>query len=279
MLNTSFKMNKVASIVMVAIEATLIFYFLACTKDDSGTPAEEFNPPSGLKALSKDNNVMLSWNASTSASINAFAGYKIFAKDINDTLIIDSVVDKSVLTFTVNNLVNGEEYIFFVQSVKTNGDTSSAVSLRWGPVQPNMIPKRIYEYDSDSLPGLQFSSGAAFDFVNGNQQEIDLWIDGSGNTPIFLRTPSEVLSSVHGWNRTRFAVTPVSSMDEYVSFPPLESFATDSVSITLNKVYIAYTQDGHYARFQVTGITDDYPNRYIEIVVSYNTGFGAWAKK
>ncbi|TAK65020.1 MAG: hypothetical protein EPO24_02870 [Bacteroidetes bacterium] len=247
---------------------------------DTEFSIDEFAPPGSVKALSKDGAVTLSWQASKDAGSSSFAGYNIMAKDTANTVVKDSTVGATILTATITQLTNGEEYTFFLRSKNVVGTMSKPLAIRWGPTA-RFSAVRIYEFETDSFfdkRGLQFSTGQTFDFVNGNQQKIDLWIDGSGNTEMLLRTPSNVLAPFPGWRTTRYAATSASSMDEIVEVPAIESFITDSAAIVVTRVYFAYTQEGNYVRFQVINRGGVYPNRFLEIAGSYNSGFGVWAK-
>jgi hypothetical protein len=194
---------------------------------------------------------------------------------------IDSV-QVTADTYTKSGLTNGDSYTFKIRSVKSNGDVSVELSLQWGPTQ-RFSTISIYEFDSSNPSGLQFSSGNTFAFSSAspdNRPNIDLWIDGRSNGTPLLKSPSDEDFASSGWRVTKLYETSGTSLDSPVDIPDESAFrTTPGLTVVANKVYLAITQDGHYARFQASAIQGTAPNRYVSITIAYNSGSGPWAKK
>jgi hypothetical protein len=262
------------------VGAFSLFGFTGCNKEgDVLTPAD-LAPPTNFRAASGDARVFLTWTASPYAGSSDFAGYRIITKSGAST--VDSTnTSTSASTYTVFNLINGGTYMFTIQTLKSNGSLSEAVSLQWGPTVRYGF-QSLYEYESSEASGLQFLAGQRFNFVLANQGTIDLWIDGrSGATPL-LKSPNDYVPTA-GWRRTMFVETSASSFDEFVVVPNVSSFrSTPGLTIVSSKVYFAITQDGNYVKFRVEppGVQVDPANnkRFVNITVAYNSGGGHWAK-
>lgn len=251
-----------------------------CDEEDILTP-DEFAPPTNLKALSKDGEVTLYWTASPGATGDDFVGYRIMTRQAS--VLVDSVqVGKTATNHTVTSLTNGQTYTFSVRSVKDNGDVSTEITLQWGPTRRFLTAARIYEFESSNPSGLKFSDASVLAFSSAspdNRASIDLWIDGRSNSTPLLKSPHDQSIST-GWRTTQFIETAVSDMNTQVDVPAISSFrSTPGLTITANRVYFARTADGNYARFQTSAVQGTYPNRYVDVLIAYNSGTGAWAKK
>lgn len=272
---------KRITILLTLLSIIGLIFITSCNEEDVLAP-EEFAPPTNLKALSRDGEVTLYWTAAPASNADFFAGYRIMTRQ--GSVLVDSVqIGKTATSHTVNNLTNGQTYTFSIRSVKTNGDVSTELTLQWGPTRRITSSATIYEFESSNPSGLQFSTGAVFNFTSApvdNRGVIDLWIDGRSNSDPLLKSPHDQTIST-GWRTTYLYQTGVSDMNTQIDIPPLSSFhTTGGLPIIANRVYLARTQDGHYVRFQVSALQGTYPNRYISITtIAYNDGTGAWAKK
>ncbi len=251
--------------------------FIGCDKEDVLAP-EEFAPPTNFRALSMDGQVRLYWTAAPAAKTDDFAGYRILATLGTDT-IKNVRVTKTKTDTTLSNLNNGAIYTFSIRSVKTNNDVSQAVTIQWGPTQ-RFSTIRIFEFKSDSVSGLQFSTGQRWSFKYANRDNIDLWIDGRVGD-ILLKSPHkyETTLPIDSFRVSQLEPTNSLSMDDQVSVPA--TLSQDALIITPNKVYFAKMEEGNYVRFQVTGSGGTVANkdRYVDIKIAYNSGTGAWAKR
>ncbi|MDI6765287.1 MAG: fibronectin type III domain-containing protein [Bacteroidota bacterium] len=268
--------NRRLSTILLAV-ISLSIGFIGCEKEDVLAP-EEFAPPTNLKALSMDGAVKLSWTAAPAADADFFVGYRIMTKQ--GTTLVDSVqVGKTIINHTVSQLTNGQSYTFSIRSVKDNKDVSKDIIIIWGPTI-RYAPARIYEFDSQNPSGLQFSTGTAMSFSSVNKTLVDLWIDGRSNSTPLLKSPHDQTIST-GWKTTQFVETVKSSLDEQVDVPAISEFrSSPGLPIVNNKVYFARTSAGNYVRFQVVGgVQDTAPNRYVDIRIAFNSGFGTWAKR
>lgn len=247
-----------------------------CDKDETLTP-QDFAPPTNLKALAKDGSVEISWTASTAAGVSEFAGYRVVLKS-SALVTIDSIHLMTSTDTIFTGLTNGSTYNFSVRAVKSNGDVSTAITLEWGPTI-RYITKRIYEFASSNPSGLQFSGGNTHSFdYDANAGFIDLWVDGRGGGDLLLKSP-DAYDARPNWRTTKFFATSETSLDDQVDFPAASQFDTTALTISASKVYLAMTQDGNYARFQTSAVTGSVGNRYVDILIAYNTGTGHWAKK
>ncbi|MBI5215853.1 MAG: fibronectin type III domain-containing protein [Ignavibacteriae bacterium] len=277
------KRNIFSILLLVVLGSMAMLLLAGCDKEDTVTPPDEFDPPSGLQALSKDTKVTLTWIASNAADV---AYYRIITRDAARVYKDSAQVNKSILTHTVENLTNGQNYWFYVQAIKTDGEKSVADSLQWGPTE-RFLEKNIFEFSSayPNPSGFQFSTGNEYTMTSGsggrpdNRANIDIWLDGRG-TGLQLRCPRSVNPADTNWRLTKFATTPnINDLDTQVDIPSFSSFDTTSLTVSVNRVYWAYTADGHYVRFQVKGTSGVSPDRTVSIKTAYNRGFGAWAKK
>lgn len=269
-----------SGILLVFIGAFGLFSLSGCNKDGDVLTPSDLAPPTNFRAASGDARVFLTWTASSFAGSSDFAGYRILTKSGSST--IDSMnTSSSASTYTVFNLINGGTYTFTIQTLKTNGSLSEAVTLQWGPSVRYGF-QSLYEYESSEASGPQFQAGQRYNFTLANQNTIDLWIDGrSGATPL-LKSPNDYVPTA-GWRRTMFVETNASSFDDFVVVPDVSSFrSTPGLPIVSSKVYFAITQDGNYAKFRVEppGVQVDPANnkRFVNITVAYNSGGGHWAK-
>lgn len=251
----------------------ILICFQSCKNDDELVQPNEFLPPSNVKALSKDGSVTLFWTSQSSAT-----AIRIIAIDADSSLVDSAQIEASITFYTIDSLMNGANYTFYLFSVKNNSELSNATLLSWGPTQ-KFSSVRVYEYESSQPPGLQFSTGTIYNLVNGSQQKIDVWLDGNGNIPLLLMNPAYFASPFRGWRDTKIVGTTANSLETQIPVPLLSVFDTVGVSIVNKKIYFAYTQDGHYVRFQVDSIGGIYPQRFVDVVYYYNSGYGEWAKR
>lgn len=274
-------MNKrTSSSIVIAVFALLMFgLFQGCDKEEVLQP-DELAPPTGLKALSLDGGIRVSWTASSTEGRSSFSGYRILVRNSSSAVVDSQQVAKTVHSYDkTSGLVNGQTYTISIHSVE-GADISEAAVIQWGPTR-RFPAVTIYEYASANPSGLQFSTGSALAFVSGppgnNQSKIDLWIDGRGNTAPLLKSPDDQSIST-GWRKTQFAETNATSLDALVDLPT--NFRdTPGLAIVAGKVYFAKTADNNYVRFQVSGVSGTSPNRSVSITIAYNSGTGAWAKQ
>ncbi|MBI5215852.1 MAG: hypothetical protein HY960_08870 [Ignavibacteriae bacterium] len=250
-----------------------LLVFQSCKNDEGPVQPNDFLPPSNVKALSKDGSVTLFWTTQSNAT-----GVRIVTLGVDSTLVDSTQVDASITFYTIDSLLNGENYIFYLFSVRDNGEVSNATVFSWGPAQ-KFSSIRIFEFDSDKERGLQFSTQSTFNLLPSTVRYIDVWLDGSGNMPLKLSNPRFILVSGSGKRDTRIVATANNSLNEQVNVPLLSSFDTIGVSVAQKKVYFAYTYDGHYVRFQVDSIGGAFPERFVDLVYHYNVGYGEWAKR
>lgn len=251
-----------------------------CNKTNDVLAPEELAPISNLKALSHSGEVALWWTASSSAGADWFSGYRIITK--SGTAVVDSQqVGKNTTNATVSNLTNGASYTFSVRSLRDNGAISQEVLLQWGPTQ-RFTAARIYEYNSSSPSGLQFSTASTFAFKSSspdNRGVIDIWIDGRSGVDCLLKSPDDQSLST-GWRTTLFKDASANDMDTQVDVPAIGQFrSTPGLQIIANEIYFAKTADENYVRFQVSAVQGTAPNRYVDVTIAYNSGTGPWAKK
>jgi hypothetical protein len=265
------------TILIILMSIVGIFVMTGCNEEDILAP-DVFAPPTNLRALSRDGEVTLYWNASLDATLDEFVGYRIMTRQ--GSILVDSTqVGKTAVNHTVQSLTNGTTYTFTVCSVKDNGDVSTNATLSWGPTRRFLTAARIYEFESSNPSGLQFSTASVYAFSSAspdNRSLVDLWIDGRSNSTPLLKSPHDQTIST-GWHTTYLAETAVSDMNTQVDVPTLTS--SSPLVITASRVYFARTSDNHYARFQVSAVQGTYPNRYVDITIAYNIGTGAWAKQ
>lgn len=253
-----------------------------CDQEGDILNPTELAPPTNVRAASGDARVFLAWTASPDSGSSDFAGYRITTKTALNA-VVDSVNTASTASsHTVFNLLNGGIYTFAVQSVKSNGSVSQAVTLQWGPTARYGF-QSLYEYESTEASGLQLLAGQRFNFTIANQGVIDLWIDGRGGSTPLLKSPDDFVPST-GWRRTLFVETTGSSFDDFLAVPGIPAFrSTPGLPIVSGRVYYAITDDGNYAKFRVEppGVQVDPANnkRFVNITVAYNAGGGHWAKR
>ncbi|MBI3194465.1 MAG: fibronectin type III domain-containing protein [Ignavibacteriae bacterium] len=273
------KRNIFSILILVVLGSISMLLLSGCDKEETLTP-QDFAPPTNFKAIAKSGSVTLTWTASVDDGIATFAGYRVQVYNASNVKI-DSV-QITATTFTKTGLTNGDNYTFKIRSVKSNGDVSVELSLLWGPTQ-RFSAATIYEFDSSNPSGLQFSSGNTFPFSSSspdNRANIDLWIDGRSNGTPLLKSPSDEDFASSGWRTTKLYETIATSLDDAVDFPDESAFRTSpGLTIVANKVYLAITQDGHYARFQASAVQGTAPNRSVNITIAWNSGSGPWAKK
>jgi len=275
-------MKSFMKLTLIPLFAAVLFMAgnTGCNKTNDVLAPEDLAPPADLKALSRSTQVSLWWTASSSAGASYFSGYRIITK-LGAAVVDSQVVGKNTNNTTVSNLTNGLSYTFSVRSVRDNGAISQEVLLQWGPTQ-RFTAARIYEFDSPSPSGLQFSTATTFAFKSSgpdNRGVIDIWIDGRGGADCLLKSPNDYNTS-GGWRTTMFKDASASDMDAQVDLPALGQFrSTPGLQILTNEVYFTKVTEGNYARFQVSAVQGTAPNRYVDVTIAYNTGTGPWAKK
>ncbi len=278
------KKNIISLLILIITLMAGVVFFAGCSTEDTLTPSE-FAPPTNFRALAQSGSVILSWTRSIDDPSSSFTGYRVMA--FEGTIKIESLMTTNNTVTITTAMVNGHSYKFKIWSVKSNDDVSVADSITWGPTERYSTVK-IFEFDSDSVSGLQFNGSNRLSFTSGPPKgdhtgQIDLWVDGRDTTDLLIKSPSDENFTSSGWRTTKLYETSATGLDQPVSFPDISAFRTSpGYAIGSGKVFLAVTQDGNYARFLVSspGVQGSYPDRFIQITIAYNSTAGnPWAKK
>jgi hypothetical protein len=189
-------MKSFVSILVCVITAVMFMALAGCNGNGEVIPVNELLPPTNIRALSKDTAVQLIWAASAFQTDPSFHNYRIITTGA--TARIDSTTNPAnANTIIIPGLINGTVDTFTIFTVRNDGAISAGKSIIWGPTV-RYVHRRIYEFDSPNPSGLSLKTGIAVSFVVYNQDSIDLWIDGQGNTQPVLKSPSLATAS-SGW--------------------------------------------------------------------------------
>ena len=113
-----------------------------CIEDFSNTRP---SPPRLLTAIPGDRSVQLSWSASTNAT-----SYKIKGVDQSNNPLFRDAYN---LSYTVNGLINGTSYTFFVVGKNSAGESGDLSANRMGPIIPSVTRVSTVPINVTATPG------------------------------------------------------------------------------------------------------------------------------
>lgn len=264
-----------------------------------GTPA----PATALAANSKSaTEVMLKWDASASAA-DFTVEYDIIVSAPGVDAFTFATAQFDELPYTVGDLTEGVEYLFEVKAKYQGGENlSDAVELNWSPAtrfekMENTDPIHIFETSS--------SRGSGLDLFNDDVAPKALTVDfmtawnmglyTTGGVTIF-GSASELnyseANTAHGVEISDVYYDNVENLNDIFASEALNNGTFSAQAFNLademfkdkkNIVFIVRTmgQDGkyNYAKVMVLlgeagFLQGDTPNRYLELVISYQKTAG-----
>ena len=260
--------------------------------EDNGTDIDEVHTPaapSGLYAISGDEEVSLGWQPSADEDEKWFDGYNIYydmwsLADEDPEALDDYMANLVPLTATsgtVDALVNGTKYYFHVRAVSDDGGYSD-------PSNEVIDAGRRYEsgesigelYHQTYFSGYDLSESKALSmsvqFLPNNADDIDIFLDGRGwsEDSLYVRSPDtgEYYQDDYEWRKTEIAVMGEYEMDS-IEVQQSPGTGYDEMQLAqIGYVYALKVQeiDGiHYVKMRITEIIQDPQTGSNRIVFEY----------
>lgn len=266
---------RVAGFLLI-VGVVLLLGVCGC-KSEEPTGPEEFSPPSNLRAIAKSGAVVAKWDKSPSEALEDFGWYTVYCcsepsnPDDDSTVIVvkKDYIPKDSTQTTIGDLTNGRKYYFYARCFKNDGATKSPLV---GPAETAPRPEgedTIYEFASTNPSGFSFQLGDPLPFKWENKDWVDLWLDGRGNTPLELASPSTY--DTQDWRVTKLKDVGEHPFDDVIETTDSGWSQTDKVEATQGHIYIYKTQEGNFGKIRVESIGGIPPDRNITFRWAYQT--------
>jgi len=180
--------KRIFSLVLSAgILATGLF-FSAC--EDTVTPVTPGVPTAVTAVMAQssgDSSIGLKWTASSYESNSNFKDYNIEFTDGTASFQISSPLVKGTAMVDISGLKTGMEYTFSIYTRGTDGQKSTAATMKWAPAK-RFKSVRVYETSSSKGSGMNLSSGTTLNISSGEMW--DLCFDTKTATNLVFGSPN-----------------------------------------------------------------------------------------
>jgi hypothetical protein len=289
---------------IISLFAMLLFFslaFIAC-EDNTTNPEPSIPKPmpvEKLEASSVDSTtVLITWEHSKSKDSSMFDAYYVTVTPGNHIFKVPLPNN----TITISGLTEGTEYTFSVVAKFTTPDSSTAETIVWSPASrfdDVVNGVKMYESASELGSGLKIFDVAEWGpkniKISNNKAECNIAlfteeIDGVTNIQ-FGSANALYLAQGDVTNNAEFVEEPTqgTSIESYTNAKPLDQeygvfsskyydFSEYTFEAGMNPIFICRVKNGtdyNYARIMMKrgengqflqGVS---PNRYVELVISY----------
>lgn len=227
---------------LAAVAMTLV---LAGCDDHVTSPADRTPPaaPRGLRSVTGDGQVVLSWLANTEADV---AGYRIYQSPCatGPGCPFDRVGATTATEFVVSDLANGVTRFYAVSAVDDAGNESRLSHEDvFDTPRPEGFGRALDNFvDAPSTSAWDFSARTV---RPADHPSADIVFGASGSTLVVFTTFTDVDIQDAGY---------AASLDA-IDYAPAEGWSpTGSAEAIAGHCYVVRTRD-HYAKFRITSVT------------------------
>lgn len=215
--------------------------------DDDNTAPRDVTPPAaprGVRSITGDGRVYLSWLGNTEPDLMAYAVY-VADCATGSSCPYTRVGTTSGTTYTVNALVNGSTRYFAVAAIDRAGNESD---LSYDTVFDTPRPEG---FGASIANDVQTTDGAGWDFsaaraISSTNAAADMYFGYNGSVyQMFVPDFSTDIQDA-GY---------ATSLDAVDYSPDAGWSPTGSVELIPGHCYVVWTRDNHYAKFRVTGLS------------------------
>ena len=228
---------------------TVIGFFLGalllagCNDDRVVAPRARPAAPRGVRSVTGDHQVFLSWLANTESDV---VGYRVYASDCGDlSCPYDPIGSTPTTSFVVTGLVNGQTWYYAVAAIARDGRESElSFDNVFDTSRPEGTGLVLSNYRSDSLhAGYDFSDYTVRSYSN---PLVDIFYSNSSGQALMIAPFADTEIQDAGYATTLDAV----------DFAPADGWSpTGTVELISGHCYVVWTNDNHYAKFRVTSLT------------------------
>jgi Fibronectin type III domain len=270
-------MNKFKALISLLIFSFLIFSLTGgdCGKQTTGpVVVEKVAAPQNIKlvlratsldsATTPNSFAVVSWDASQDENNTDFRGYRIITVELNSSNQVklnleEKALDKSVKSYTVNDIQPMKRYKTFVIAELTSGTKSDSVAT---PVYAGIYYNTNGSIDSYTSSGnsqsgygwdVSTGEGTQYTFNQANSKKIDLHLREESTGALFFKSP-DFLDELNG---TSFKYTKMDligygqeTFDETLINKPDSLFRTEA-PVSKDGVYLLKTEEGNYIKVWV----------------------------
>jgi hypothetical protein len=223
-----------------------VLLIAGCTEDRVVAPRHGSPPaaPRGLKSITGDHEVFLSWLENTEAHIS---GYRIYSGDCpgERSCPYRYIGSTTATTFVASGLGNGETKYFAVSAVNADGEESElSYDTIFDTPRPEGFDLSLTSSLSDSLhAGYDFSDYAVRSY---SSPSIDIFYGVAGGQALMVAPfiDTEIQDAGYG-----------STLDAVDYAPQAGWSPSGTVELITGHCYIVWTHENHFAKFRVTSVT------------------------
>ncbi len=231
--------------------ATLFFAGLLAVSaagcDDDTTAPRDVTPPAaprGVRTVTGDTRVYLSWLANTEADVH---GYAVYLGEPNATADgpYSRVGTTQGTTFTLNGMTNGQTRFLAVSAIDRAGNESA---LSYDTVFDTPRPEG---FGATLANDQQTATGAGWDFsaaraIASTDPIADMYYGNNGSVAQMFVPDFGTDIQDAGY---------ATSLDAMDYAPDAGWSPTGSVELIPGHCYVVWTRDNHYAKFRVSTVT------------------------
>lgn len=226
--------------------AGLLALALAGCDDDTTAPRDVTPPaaPRGVRSVTGDTKVYLSWLANTEADVQ---GYGIYLGEPNATADgpYTRVGTTTGTTFTLNGMANGQTRFLAVSAIDRAGNESA---LSYDDVFDTPRPEG---FGASIANDVQTTVGAGWDFSAGHVVASD-----AAAADMYYANNGSVAQMFMPWDGSDIQDAGYATSLDAVDYAPAAGWSpTFSVELIPGHCYVVRTADNHYAKFRVTSVS------------------------
>ncbi len=269
-------MNKFRVLISLLILSFLILSLTAgdCGKQTTGpVVVEKVAAPQNIKVVLRatpldssaaaNSFAVVSWAASPDENNTDFRGYRIITVELNSSNQVklnleEKALDKSVKSYTVNDIQPMKRYKTFIVAELTNGTKSDSIQT---PVYAGIYYNTNGSIDSYTSSGnsqsgygwdVSTGEGTQYSFNQANSKKIDLHLREESTGELFFKSPDFLDGIVEIYKYTRMALIGFGqeTFDETLISKPDSLFRTEA-PVSKDGVYLLKTQEGNYIKIWI----------------------------
>ena len=288
-------MHKFKSLFLLLVISFLIFSLTGgdCGKQTTGpVPVKTVASPQNVKvvlgatpldsSITQNSYAVISWDASADENSPDFRGYRIITVELGSSNQVklnleEKALDKSVKTYTVNDIEPMKRYKTLVIAELTNGTRSDSVETPvYGGVYYNTNGSiDSYNSSSNSQSGygwdISTGEGTQYSFIQANSKKIDLHMREESTGALFFKSPDfldELLGTSYKYTKMDLIGYGQEAFDETIISKPDSLFRTEA-PVSKDGVYLLKTQESNYIKVWVKNIEQTGNPAYFNVKFYY----------
>jgi hypothetical protein len=218
-------------------------------------------------AVTQNSYAIVSWGASTDENNPDFRGYRIITVELNSSNQVklnleEKALDKSVKSYTVNDIQPMKRYKTMVVAELTDGTRSDSVQtpVYGGVYYNNNGSIDSYNSSGNSQSGygwdISTGEGTQYSYIQANSKKIDLHMREESTGALFFKSPDfldELLGTSYKYTKLDLIGYGQEAFDETIISKPDSLFRTEA-PVSKDGVYLLKTQEGNYIKIWVKDI-------------------------